>query len=106
MSTDINRTKSIPRKEIILNSVITYFGISENELNESFKGKKNMPKMIAIYLLSHIGQLTHRSISEVFSTLKPSSISPQIIRLKKIIETDILIRQNMMDITNMIHDCT
>lgn len=106
VSTEINYTKLIPRKDIILNSVNAYFGLGKNEICKSFRGKKNIPKLIAIYLLSYLGQLTHVSIAEIFTTLKPNSVTPQIIRLKNLIETDRLVGQQVMDICNMIGDCT
>lgn len=101
--TDINHTKPVPEKEIILNSVATYFELNIHELKKSLPGKKNMPKMIAIYLLSYIGQLTHLTISEIFITLNPKSVSAQITRLKKTIANNQILRKQVIEIVNNIN---
>lgn len=100
--TDINHTKHLPKSDVILNYVMTYFHISQNKLQESIQGKKNIPKMISIYLLSKLGQLKHKSISDIFISLQKDSITAQITRLKKIIASDKLIDTQVTNITNMI----
>ena len=100
VSPDINHTKLLPNKNDILGTVMNYFNISQSHLYESIKGKKNIPKLVSIYLLSHLGQLTHRDISNIFTSLSESSISTQIIRFKKLAATNSDIKKYVREILN------
>lgn len=102
VETDINHTKPLPEKEKILSVVMNYFCISLEELCESVKGKKNIPKLIAIYLLSQLCQCKHQNISEVFVSLKAISMSGKIARLKKLMKHDKTMLKCISDIVKQI----
>lgn len=96
---DIRHTKPLPKKNEILNAVMNYFNISQEELQESMQGKRNTPKLISIYLLSQLAQLKHKSISKIFPSLQEGSIPTQIKRLKNKMALDDEISKHIANIT-------
>ena len=99
---DINHTKPLPKIEMIFDTVKDYFHLSKNEIIKSTQGKKNIPKLISIYLLSKLAHLSHKKIASIFSTLKESSIPHQIIRLKNQIQQHEEVSRYVNEITNLI----
>ena len=99
---DIRRTKLLLTKDEIINTVINYFQISQNELYISTQGKQNVFKLISIYLLCQHAQLKHKEISAIFTSLKAVSISAQIWRFKKMMFSDKKIMGYVIELTNML----
>jgi hypothetical protein len=83
---DINHTKPLPNKDTILNAVTRHFSTTLEELRNTAQGKRNLPRIISIYLLGQLGHIKHKDISKIFYTLKEKSISPQINRLKLLLK--------------------
>lgn len=99
--TDLNRTIVLPHPEIILKCVAEYFQTTCEELIESMQGKKNMARMIAMYLLRELGHLTHREISNYFG-VAAVSISPIIGRCKNLFDEDKILQGHMEELRKLI----
>lgn len=89
-SPDVNILKNIPTIEMIINIVSNYFNSEVQNIKKRTTTKKNIARIIAIYLARKIGQLTHHKISENFS-LRHKSIGTTLKRFEKeIIKNDYL----------------
>jgi REP element-mobilizing transposase RayT len=103
--TDINRTKPLPCKEIILKNVMDHFQISPLELHESKQGKRNLGKIIAIYLLRQLGHLSHKDISGIFNNIKPRSMSSSIGKYNQLIKMNPSVENHSNEIARKIEAC-
>jgi chromosomal replication initiation ATPase DnaA len=86
-SPDINRTTKLFTIDKICHLVAIYFDIEIVSLKKVLKN--NYPRMLAIFLVRNLTQLTHQKISEYFSGIKKSSISTTVIKCKNLIDSDI-----------------
>jgi putative transposase len=64
---DIKRLQFCPSIEIILRITADFFGINNVDLIKSQRGKKNIPKLIAIYLSRKLGLHTYDQIGKKFN---------------------------------------
>jgi len=97
--TDINRTRPYSDPENILNQVIEYFQTTLPSLYDGKKGKKNVPRLIAIYLLRELGHLKHREIAKIFPGIKAASISTHMMRSRKLMDEEADFRNHIGNIS-------
>ncbi|OGT65163.1 MAG: hypothetical protein A3J38_01180 [Gammaproteobacteria bacterium RIFCSPHIGHO2_12_FULL_45_9] len=88
VATDVNRTIILPTADRIFNCISEYFSMTKNEITESQQGKKNLAKLLVIYLLRRVSYLTHTEIASHFDKLQPASIAPVLSRCNKMAQTD------------------
>lgn len=99
--TDVNRTKTLPDKEIVIRNVVDYLEIKPEELNQSTQGKKNLPRIILVYLLRKIALATDKEIGAVLD-IKKKSVSSFIRRIKMLLEKDVKLHHQVQEIIKRI----
>ena len=85
---DINRISKILEIEKITEVVINYFSVTYNSLKQSKHGRKNLPRIFAIYFAKQYCQLTHKKISDFFTNINPRSVGIILNRLEKVLENE------------------
>lgn len=102
VSIDINYTKPRPKPDEILVAVMSYFKMADFELYRSIQGKRNIAKLIAIYLLVQLANLKHKEIAQIFTSLKELSVPTQLSRFKKMMDEDDVIKGHVGVLVNMV----
>jgi len=96
--TDINRFKKIYPIESIINIITKYFNVEINRLQNSQRGNRNIPRILAIFYVKQYCQLTHQAIAKYFTKIKPKSIGNLIGRLETQIINDLSLQKHMDNI--------
>ena len=92
---DIKSLTSYPDVENIINNVAIYFNVCKEIIKNQALNKKNIPRVVSIYLSRQIGQLTYQKISEIFS-LSYQSVGKTLKRC----EDDIMNNSNLLHQVN------
>lgn len=74
-STDINRAKTIPSIDLIMENVCSFYQIDFNTLINLKAGTRNFPKLTFIYICNRKFNLTLREIAKYINFSRPESIS-------------------------------
>lgn len=106
VKTDYNRSKPLPDTAVVISCVMKHFQLTRAMLNESTQGKRNWARMIAVYALKHLSQLTHQQVAEHFDNLAPSNVSTLLNRCKRLLESDSCFNDHAAKVRQMIcqHD--
>jgi chromosomal replication initiation ATPase DnaA len=72
-----------PSPEQIMSLVTDYFEITREQLMASRRGKENLPRDFAIYLIRRHSRTPLKEIGSLFAISKYSSVSSVIERIKK-----------------------
>ncbi len=73
--TDIYRTLKLSNLDVTLKCIEEYFRIDRKILTVSTRGKKNYPRMAAIYLLRQWVRFSHKQIADCLTNIQPRAIS-------------------------------
>ena len=72
------------------------------KLQNSKRGEKNIPRIIAIFVAKQYGQLTHQKITNYFTNIKPNSISTAIKRFNFIFKNNREIHNHIENICRLL----
>ena len=86
----------------VCNLVADYFNTEIENLKRT--SKNNHSRMIAIYLVRNLTQLSHQRISEFFTGIKRASISTTLIKCRKLIEKDACFKQHYLNLIQKIQN--
>lgn len=99
---DVNRAIKLFDIDTIFNAVADYFSVEKKSLRTTFRN--NYPRMLAIYLAKNLTQLTHQKISEYFTGITKHSISTTVLKCKKLIESQAVLKQDYLNLTKKLYD--
>jgi len=100
---NIPQSKNLaPSKHEILNMVCIYYRVDEQEIHLSRRGKENLPRDVAMYLMRSIGGERLLCIGEVMGLRSYSSVSTAVNRIKKKLPTDRKLEKDIRLIREMI----
>jgi len=92
----IPRTKSLaPSINSIRKVVSEYYQIDEEMINLVHRGKKNLPRDVAMYFMRAVGREPLLSIGEAMGIKKYSSVSSAVYRVKNRLATDKQLRRDI-----------
>jgi len=104
---DFNRVNFKPSIETIIQITIKFFGSHYDAVKNSKRGKRNLVRMVAMYLARRLGMLKYNEIAEYFTCISVDGVASAISRCEQILENDICLRDKVnnliMQITEVLH---
>ena len=96
VSTDIKKTIKLVDPLIILETIEKYFVINRDTLERSTRGRKNYPRMLAMYFLRHLAHCSHKEIAEYLKGIQPHAVSALLARADSWVEKDTVFKQHLL----------
>ncbi|MHB1946676.1 MAG: transposase [Gammaproteobacteria bacterium] len=100
--TDINRFKKIYSIESIITIIKKYFNVEIDHLKNSTRGKKNIPRIFAMFFTKQYGQLTHQQIANYFTNINSKSVGTLTDRLQLLIKNNNEMQKYFEDISYLL----
>lgn len=84
--------------EEVAQIVADYFQINTEEIKNSIKGKKHLPRLLAVYLSKKFGQASNHQVGTYFTNLQSESISNIVCRCEKEIKENKVVAEHFFNI--------
>ena len=102
VSTDIKKTRCLVDPKIIFLAIEKYFQIDSGNLKISTPGKKNHPRMAAIYLLKILSHWPHQKIADSITNIKSKAISAILARCECWLKQSESFKQDIINLRRLI----
>jgi len=102
VNADIVRCKHHPTADQIIQCVQNYFNIEKTVIETIYPRKKNIERLITIYLLKVIGNLSLKKIAEIVKSINAVSISSSLYKIKKRIHNDKEMQIHILELSKII----
>lgn len=102
VKTDFNRTKPLPDPDEVIVSVVKYLQVPKDTINESCRGKRNLARMMSVYMLNDLTQLTYKQIATYFKGLAYQSVGTVIARFEAMLKSNSSARERVEALRNSI----